>query len=67
MTTKYEFLLDKRVVQRNLARGLLDASAVEQAIASLPDRADNATTTSYDMPSEPVESKTDAAPSSDDA
>ncbi len=48
MTTKQEFLFDKRVAERNIERGLLDAKVYEKSIASLPDRADNVALTSYD-------------------
>ena len=51
MTTKnnqQEFLLDKRIVQRNVDKGLIDAKTVEKLQAALPDRADNVAITSYD-------------------
>lgn len=37
-----DFLLDKRVLDRNMAKGLLDNKAIEKHHASLPDVADNA-------------------------
>lgn len=51
MTTKnnqQEFLLDKRIVQRNVDKGLIDAKTVEKLQAALPDRTDNVAITSYD-------------------
>jgi len=48
MSTKNEFLLDKRIIQRNVDKGLLDAKAAEKALSSLPDRADNVAIVSYD-------------------
>lgn len=51
MTTKnnqQEFLLDKRIVQRNVDKGLIDAKTVEKLHAALPDRTDNVAITSYD-------------------
>ena len=41
-----EFLFDKRIAQRNVALGLIDQKALDKAIATLPDRADNVTTSS---------------------
>jgi hypothetical protein len=32
-----DFLVDKRVVARNIAKGLLDGAEVEKQIAALPD------------------------------
>jgi hypothetical protein len=51
MTTKnnqQEFLLDKRIVQRNVEKGLIDAKTVEKLQSTLPDRADNVAITSLD-------------------
>lgn len=51
MTTKnnqQEFLLDKRIVQRNIDKGLIDSKTVEKLQGTLPDRADNVAITSYD-------------------
>ncbi|MCZ7680841.1 MAG: hypothetical protein M5U28_19515 [Sandaracinaceae bacterium] len=36
-----EFLIDKRVVQRNIAKGIVDAKEYEKALAKLPDVQDN--------------------------
>jgi hypothetical protein len=38
-----EFLFDKRIVQRNVALGLVDQKTVDKQIASLPDRESNST------------------------
>jgi len=54
-----EFLFDKRIVQRNVALGLVEQKAVDKQIASLPDRESNATT------SQPDEGKPARAASSD--
>ena len=43
-----DFLFDKRVIQRNVEKGLLDQKTVQKTISSLPDRADNATVTAVD-------------------
>ncbi len=43
-----DFLLDKRIVQRNLDKGLVDGKQLDKLIASLPDRADNAAATSLE-------------------
>lgn len=43
-----DFLLDKRIVQRHIDKGLLDPKVVEKAIKELPDRADNATSTALE-------------------
>jgi hypothetical protein len=37
-----DFLLDKRVLQRNLKKGLVDAKEYEKLVARLPDVANNA-------------------------
>ena len=47
MTSK-EFLFDKRIVQRNIALGLVEQKAVDKQIATLPDRESNATTSQPD-------------------
>lgn len=36
-----DFLIDKRVLQRNIDKGVVDATQHETRLASLPDRADN--------------------------
>ena len=36
-----DFLLDKRVTQRHLDKGILDPKLVEKALAALPDRSAN--------------------------
>jgi hypothetical protein len=38
-----DFLIDKRIVQRNIDKGLVDPKQLEKQIAALPDRAENAT------------------------
>ncbi len=43
-----DFLFDKRVLQRNVEKGLVDQKTVQKTISSLPDRADNAAVTSVD-------------------
>ena len=48
MSTKNEFLFDKRIIQRNVDKGLLDAKTAEKTLTSLPDRADNVAISSYD-------------------
>lgn len=48
MSTKNEFLFDKRILQRNVDKGLLEAKVADKALASLPDRADNVAIVSYD-------------------
>jgi hypothetical protein len=48
MSTKNEFLFDKRILQRNIDKGLVEAKVVDKAMASLPDRTDNVAITSYD-------------------
>lgn len=48
MSTKNEFLFDKRILQRNIDKGLIEAKVVDKALTSLPDRADNVAITSYD-------------------
>lgn len=40
-----EFLIDKRVVQRNIAKGIVDAKEYEKLLSQLPDVQGNAETT----------------------
>jgi hypothetical protein len=54
-----EFLFDKRIVQRNVALGLVEQKAVDKQIASLPDRESNAAI------SQPDEAKPSRAMASD--
>jgi hypothetical protein len=37
-----ESMIDKRVVKRNIAKGIVDAKELAKLTAALPDRADNA-------------------------
>lgn len=37
-----DFLLDKRVLDRNIAKGLVDKKSLDKHFKSLPDVADNA-------------------------
>ncbi|AKF08944.1 hypothetical protein [Sandaracinus amylolyticus] len=39
-----DFLIDKRILQRNIDKGLVDAKQYDKLLTSLPDRADNAAT-----------------------
>ena len=48
MSTKNEFLFDKRIIQRNIDKGLLEAKVADKAMSSLTDMADNVAVTSYD-------------------
>lgn len=41
MADLHPLLIDKRVVERNLAKGAVDPERYEQYLADLPDRADN--------------------------
>ena len=38
-----DFLIDKRILQRNIDKGLVDAKQFDKMLTALPDRADNAT------------------------
>ena len=40
-----EFLIDKRVLQRNIAKGIVDAKEYDKALAKLPDVQGNVETT----------------------
>jgi hypothetical protein len=42
------FLMDKRVVERNVAKGLVDAEALKKQIEALPDREQNCVHVSLD-------------------
>lgn len=43
-----EFLIDKRVVQRNIAKGIVDAKEYEKALTKLPDVQGNVEVASLD-------------------
>jgi hypothetical protein len=43
-----DFLIDKRILQRNLDKGLVDGKTFDKLLAGLPDRADNATSASLE-------------------
>jgi hypothetical protein len=40
-----DFIIDKRIIQRNLDKGLVDSKQLEKLVAALPDRADNVAVT----------------------
>lgn len=50
MSTKNEFLFDKRILQRNIDKGLLDSKVAEKSLSNLADLTDNVAITSYDEP-----------------
>ena len=52
MSTKNEFLFDKRILQRMVDKGLVEAKVVDKTLSTLPDRADNVAITSYDAEDE---------------
>lgn len=58
-----EFLFDKRIVQRNVALGLVEQKAVDKQIATLPDREPNA---AISTPSEEVVKPRAAASDAED-
>lgn len=43
-----DFLLDKRIVQRHIDKGIVDAKVVDKSIKELPDRTDNMTSTALE-------------------
>lgn len=43
-----DFLFDKRIIQRNLEKGLIDSKDVEKRTKGLTDLVDAATVTSFD-------------------
>lgn len=43
-----DFLIDKRILQRNIDKGIVDSKQFEKLLSSLPDRADNAATASVE-------------------
>ncbi len=47
-----EFMIDKRVVKRNIASGIVDAKELAKLTAALPDRAANAETIGSDLEDE---------------
>ncbi|HJL15093.1 MAG TPA: hypothetical protein RMH99_05525 [Sandaracinaceae bacterium LLY-WYZ-13_1] len=50
-----DFLLDKRVVERNIAKGLVDRKEYEKHLGALPDVEDNAEACTPDEPEEAAE------------
>ncbi len=61
-----EFLFDKRIAQRNVALGLIDQKALDKSIASLPDRAENATTSSAESEAKAARDSEEEAAADDD-
>lgn len=41
-------LIDKRVVKRNVSKGLVDSKELDKQIKALPDQVDNAETVGFD-------------------
>ena len=39
-----EFLIDKRIVQRHIDKGVVDSKQYDKHLSALPDRAENAAT-----------------------
>ena len=39
-----DFLIDKRIIQRNIDKGIVDGKQFDKHLTSLPDRAENAAT-----------------------
>ncbi len=50
-----EFLIDKRVIQRNVAKGLVDAKEYEKLLTRLPDVQHNADACAPETAEEPDE------------
>lgn len=48
MTTYSNQLIDKRVVERNIAKGLVDPEALKRQLEALPDTEQNAVSVSLD-------------------
>ncbi|MBK8171193.1 MAG: hypothetical protein IPK60_12725 [Sandaracinaceae bacterium] len=48
MSSYSDSLIDKRVLKRNVAKGLVDAKEHDKNIKALPDQADNAETVGFD-------------------
>lgn len=60
MTTYDNFLIDKRVVERNIKKGLVDEEALKRQIESLPDSEANCVHVSLDgSQAEDVEEEAD--------
>lgn len=43
-----DFLIDKRILERNIQKGLVDSEKYGKLVENLPDRAENVTSTSLD-------------------
>lgn len=57
----HDILIDKRILQRNLDKGVVDSKQFEKHLASLPDRSENAAHTTVEVePTEAGESETGA-------
>lgn len=44
-----DFLIDKRILQRNLDKGVVDSKQFDKLLASLPDSAENAAHTAVEV------------------
>jgi hypothetical protein len=56
-----DFLLDKRVLQRNIAKGLVEKKAFDEHLAALPDVEDNAEACAPEEPEEKAEGADEGA------
>jgi len=61
------FLVDKRVVERNIAKGLVDSDELKRQIEGLPDRESNCVHVSLDATGAQLNDATDDATDYDDA
>lgn len=43
-----DFLIDKRILQRNIDKGVVDAKQFDKLLTSLPDRTENAARTAVE-------------------
>jgi hypothetical protein len=61
-----EFLFDKRIAQRNVTLGLIDQKTLDKVNATLPDRADNVTTSTAEAEAKAARDGEDDAADDDD-
>jgi hypothetical protein len=60
------FLVDKRIVERNIAKGLVDSEALKKQIEALPDREQNCIHVSLDGEPESDDADIDDVEDDDD-
>lgn len=55
-----DFLIDKRIVQRSIDKGLVDAKTFDKSLTTLPDRAENVAPVAVDEDDDDLDDEDDS-------